>query len=51
MNVWGPALMPRIGLAYGAFQSYARASYAELIPLGEEARWYVSLNPFYFVLG
>ncbi|KAI9566609.1 autophagy-related protein 22-like protein [Boletus coccyginus] len=26
--------------AYGAFQSYARASYAELIPPGEEARWY-----------
>ncbi|KAH0835567.1 autophagy-related protein 22-like protein [Lanmaoa asiatica] len=28
------------GFAYGAFQSYARASYAELIPPGEEARWY-----------
>ncbi|KIJ62467.1 hypothetical protein HYDPIDRAFT_64175, partial [Hydnomerulius pinastri MD-312] len=28
------------GFAYGAFQSYARASYAELIPQGEEARWY-----------
>ena len=25
---------------YGAFQGYARAFYAELIPLGEEARWY-----------
>ncbi|KAI6043649.1 autophagy-related protein 22-like protein [Pisolithus marmoratus] len=28
------------GFAYGAFQSYARACYAELIPQGEEARWY-----------
>ena len=28
------------GLVYGAFQGYARAFYAELIPLGEEARWY-----------
>ncbi|KIN99245.1 hypothetical protein M404DRAFT_819536 [Pisolithus tinctorius Marx 270] len=28
------------GFAYGAFQSYARACYAELIPRGEEARWY-----------
>ncbi|KAN0078079.1 Autophagy-related protein 22-like protein [Tylopilus felleus] len=28
------------GFAYGAFQSYARASYAELIPPGEAARWY-----------
>ncbi|KAF9221204.1 MFS general substrate transporter [Gyrodon lividus] len=28
------------GFAYGAFQSYARAFYAELIPQGEEARWY-----------
>ncbi|KIM61007.1 hypothetical protein SCLCIDRAFT_93871, partial [Scleroderma citrinum Foug A] len=28
------------GFAYGAFQSYARACYAELIPKGEEARWY-----------
>lgn len=25
---------------YGAFQGYARAFYAELIPPGEEARWY-----------
>lgn len=25
----------------GAFQGYARAFYAELIPPGEEARWYV----------
>ena len=29
-----------VGFAYGAFQSYARAFYAELIPPGEEARWY-----------
>jgi len=28
------------GLVYGAFQGYARAFYAELIPQGEEARWY-----------
>ncbi|KAG0694613.1 autophagy-related protein 22-like protein [Suillus ampliporus] len=28
------------GFAYGAFQSYARAFYAELLPPGEEARWY-----------
>ncbi|KAJ8091770.1 Autophagy protein 22 [Marasmius tenuissimus] len=28
------------GFMYGAFQGYARASYAELIPPGEEARWY-----------
>ena len=28
------------GFAYGAFQGYARACYAELIPKGEEARWY-----------
>ena len=28
------------GSVYGAFQSYARAFYAELIPPGEEARWY-----------
>ncbi|THH13716.1 hypothetical protein EW146_g6539 [Bondarzewia mesenterica] len=28
------------GTVYGAFQSYARALYAELIPPGEEARWY-----------
>lgn len=31
------------GFAYGAFQSYARAFYAEFIPPGEEARWYVSV--------
>ncbi|KAI0919510.1 hypothetical protein AcW1_003257 [Taiwanofungus camphoratus] len=28
------------GAVYGAFQGYARAFYAELIPPGEEARWY-----------
>ncbi|KAF9267147.1 MFS general substrate transporter [Marasmius fiardii PR-910] len=28
------------GFMYGAFQGYARAFYAELIPPGEEARWY-----------
>ncbi|KAI0065158.1 MFS general substrate transporter [Artomyces pyxidatus] len=28
------------GSVYGAFQSYARALYAEIIPPGEEARWY-----------
>ena len=28
------------GMVYGAFQGYARAFYAELIPPGEEARWY-----------
>jgi len=28
------------GTVYGAFQSYARAFYAELLPPGEEARWY-----------
>ncbi|EMD31179.1 hypothetical protein CERSUDRAFT_119991 [Gelatoporia subvermispora B] len=28
------------GIVYGAFQGYARAFYAELIPPGEEARWY-----------
>jgi hypothetical protein len=28
------------GGLYGAFQSYARTLYAEIIPLGEEARWY-----------
>lgn len=30
-----------VGSVYGAFQSYARALYAELIPPGEEARWCV----------
>lgn len=28
------------GAVYGAFQGYARAFYSELIPHGEEARWY-----------
>ncbi|KAH9915558.1 autophagy-type protein 22 [Epithele typhae] len=28
------------GSVYGAFQGYARALYAEIIPPGEEARWY-----------
>ncbi|KIM31048.1 hypothetical protein M408DRAFT_327938 [Serendipita vermifera MAFF 305830] len=28
------------GSLYGAFQAYARALFAELIPMGEEARWY-----------
>lgn len=28
------------GSLYGAFQAYARAVFAELIPVGEEARWY-----------
>lgn len=28
------------GSVYGAFQGYARAFYAEMIPPGEEARWY-----------
>jgi len=28
------------GSVYGAFQGYARAFYGELIPRGEEARWY-----------
>ncbi|KAF7291487.1 Autophagy-related protein [Mycena kentingensis (nom. inval.)] len=28
------------GSIYGAFQSFARAFYAELLPPGEEARWY-----------
>jgi MFS-type transporter involved in bile tolerance (Atg22 family) len=29
-----------VGSLYGAFQAYARALFAELIPMGEEARWY-----------
>lgn len=29
-----------LGFVYGAFQAYARAFYAELIPRGEEAKWY-----------
>ena len=28
------------GFVYGAFQAYARALYAEMLPPGEEARWY-----------
>jgi len=28
------------GAVYGAFQGYARAFYAKLLPPGEEARWY-----------
>jgi UMF1 family MFS transporter len=32
------------GTVYGAFQSYARAFYAELLPPGEEARWCVYYN-------
>jgi MFS transporter, UMF1 family len=28
------------GILLGGFQSYARALYAEIIPPGEEARWY-----------
>jgi UMF1 family MFS transporter len=28
------------GSLYGAFQGYARAFFAELIPVGEEARWF-----------
>lgn len=38
----------RLGFVYGAFQSYARAFYAELLPPGEEARWCVAL-PLYSV--
>jgi UMF1 family MFS transporter len=34
------------GAVYGAFQGYARALYAEMIPPGEEARWCV---PVFFV--
>lgn len=30
------------GSVYGAFQGYARAFYAELLPPGEEARWLVT---------
>jgi UMF1 family MFS transporter len=32
-------LMDITGSVYGAFQGYARAFYAELLPVGEEARW------------
>ena len=34
------ALAVYFGTVYGAFQGYARAFYAELIPRGDEARWY-----------
>ncbi|KAF7416303.1 Autophagy protein 22 [Pleurotus ostreatus] len=34
------ALAVYFGFVYGAFQGYARALYAELLPAGEEARWY-----------
>ena len=34
------ALAVYFGTVYGAFQGYARAFYAELIPPGDEARWY-----------
>lgn len=34
------ALAVYFGSVYGAFQGYARAFYSELIPSGEEARWY-----------
>ncbi|KAG8994002.1 Autophagy protein 22 [Tulasnella sp. 427] len=34
------ALAVYFGSVYGAFQSYARSVFAELIPPGEEARWY-----------
>lgn len=33
------------GSLYGAFQSYARTVFAELIPPGEEARWYGPSSP------
>lgn len=32
--------MPQIGILYGAFQSYARSLFAELIPPRQEAKWY-----------
>lgn len=35
------SLSDDLGFVYGAFQSYARAFYAELLPPGEEARWHV----------
>lgn len=37
---------PGPGSIYGAFQSYARAFYAELLPPGEEARWCVMMSMF-----
>jgi UMF1 family MFS transporter len=36
--MYGLALF--FGSVWGAFQSYARAFYAELVPPGEEARWF-----------
>jgi MFS-type transporter involved in bile tolerance (Atg22 family) len=35
-----PLTAALVGFVYGAFQAYARAFYAELIPRGEEAKWY-----------
>ena len=35
-----PLTTATTGFVYGAFQAYARAFYAELIPRGEEAKWY-----------
>ncbi|KZT65525.1 MFS general substrate transporter [Daedalea quercina L-15889] len=42
LTTWGEmyVLAVYFGSVYGAFQGYARAFYAELIPPGEEARWY-----------
>lgn len=42
LTTWGEmyVLAVYFGLVFGAFQGYARAFYAELIPPGEEARWY-----------
>ncbi|EPS96947.1 hypothetical protein FOMPIDRAFT_1052802 [Fomitopsis schrenkii] len=42
LTTWGEmyVLAVYFGAVYGAFQGYARAFYAELIPPGEEARWY-----------
>jgi len=37
-------LVLHTGSVYGAFQGYARAFYAELLPPGEEARWFGSLS-------
>jgi UMF1 family MFS transporter len=40
---WGlrvPAEMYVLAVYFGVFQSYARALYAEIIPPGEETRWY-----------
>lgn len=33
-------ILTRLGLLYGALQSYARACFAQLIPPGEEARFF-----------